>query len=52
MAAEMASEQDAARKPTVLDADELIDEILEQKGPHKYSQGLSEDNWEEVRNYY
>ena len=42
--------KEAARNPTVLDADKLIDEILEKKGPHKYADGLSEDNWEEVRN--
>lgn len=30
------------------DADELIDEILARKGPAKYTNGLSEENWEEV----
>lgn len=38
-------------KPTILDADELIDEILAKKGPQKYAHGLSEDNWEEVRSF-
>lgn len=32
----------------ILDADDLIDEIIAKKGPHKYTEGLSEDNWEEV----
>lgn len=46
----MASKQEElARNPTLLDADELIDEILAKKGPQKYAQGLSESNWEEVR---
>ena len=34
--------------PDVLDADQLIDEIIAKKGPQKYTGGLSEDNWEEV----
>lgn len=34
--------------PTVLDADKLIDEILAAKGPHRYKNGLTEDNWEEA----
>ena len=38
----------AATPPRVADADELIEEILAKKGPHRYSQGLSEANWEEV----
>lgn len=32
----------------VADADELIDAILAEKGPVKYTDGLSEDNWEQV----
>ncbi len=32
----------------VLDPDVLIDEILARKGPQTYTDGLSEDNWEEV----
>ena len=35
--------------PPVVDADTLIDEILAKKGPQKYKDGLSEDNWEEAR---
>lgn len=35
-------------QPRLLDADTLIDEILAKKGPQKYKEGLSEDNWEEV----
>ena len=35
----------------VLDADDLIDEIIAKKGVHKYTGGLSEENWEEVCNY-
>ena len=32
----------------MLDADSLIDEIISKKGPHKYTGGLSESNWEQV----
>lgn len=35
--------------PRLLDADALIDEIIAKKGPQKYTEGLSEDKWEEVR---
>ncbi len=35
-------------EPKVLDFDELIDDILAKKGPSKYTDGLSEDNWEQV----
>ncbi|KAL5486492.1 hypothetical protein EMCRGX_G018980 [Ephydatia muelleri] len=38
---------DATKPPAALDTDTLIDEILAKKGPHKYKEGLSEDNWEE-----
>ena len=31
-----------------LDMDAMIDEILAKKGPRKYQDGLSEDNWEQV----
>ena len=34
--------------PRVADFDELVDEVLARKGPSKYTDGLSEDNWEEV----
>ena len=34
--------------PRVADFDELVDEVLAKKGPSKYTDGLSEDNWEEV----
>lgn len=43
----MAEKASTSKEPRLLDADELIDEILERKGPHKYTDGLSEDNWEE-----
>lgn len=33
----------------VADFDELVDEVLAKKGPAKYTGGLSEDHWEEVR---
>lgn len=36
--------------PRVADFDELVDEVLAEKGPSKYTDGLSEDNWEEVSN--
>ena len=36
------------KHPTVLDTDALIDELLAKKGPQSYSEGLSENNWEEV----
>ena len=36
--------------PRVADFDELVDEVLAKKGPSKYTDGLSEDNWEEVSN--
>ncbi len=35
-------------EPKVLDVDDLIDDILAKKGPQKYTDGLSEDNWEQV----
>ena len=35
--------------PRVADFDELVDEVLAKKGPSEYTDGLSEDNWEEVR---
>lgn len=37
-----------AKRSTALDMDTVIDEVLAKKGPQKYSEGLSEDNWEEV----
>ena len=33
----------------VANFDELVDEVLAKKGPVKYTDGLSEDHWEEVR---
>lgn len=39
----LTSHQDAS-----LDMDAMIDEILAKKGPQKYQDGLSEDNWEQV----
>ena len=39
---------DTKELPRVLDADDLVDEIVASKGRHQYKQGLSEDNWEEV----
>ena len=40
-----ASSGDALKLP---DVDELIEEILAEKGPTKYTGGLSEEKWEEV----
>lgn len=34
--------------PQLLVGDTLIDEIIAEKGIHKYADGLSEDKWEEV----
>lgn len=34
--------------PKLPDIDELIDEVLAEKGPTKYTGGLSEEKWEEV----
>lgn len=35
--------------PQLVDAEALIDDIIAKKGPHRYTEGLSEDNWEEVQ---
>ena len=35
--------------PQLLDADALIDDIIAKKGPYQYTEGLSEDNWEQVQ---
>ena len=43
-------ERDTAWKKAV-DMDDMIDEILAKKGPQKYQDGLSEDNWEEAGIY-
>ena len=32
-----------------LDIDAMIDEVIARKGPHRYTDGLHEDKWEEVR---
>ena len=44
----MAESTEQAGPGPQLDADVLIDEILAKKGPARYKDGLSEDNWEEV----
>ena len=31
-----------------LDMDALLDEVVARKGPYKYKDGFSEENWEEV----
>lgn len=36
-------------QPMLLDPDAIMEEIYARKGPQKYTGGLSEDNWEEVR---
>jgi len=36
-------------QPMLLDPDAVMEEIYARKGPQKYTGGLSEDNWEEVR---
>lgn len=38
----------AASQTVSVDMDAMIDEILARKGPQKYQDGLSEDNWEQV----
>ena len=38
----------AASQTVSVDMDAMIDEILARKGPRKYQDGLSEDNWEQV----
>jgi hypothetical protein len=45
----MADRRTVVPPPTIADADELIDEIIAMKGPYKYTDGLNEDNWEDVR---
>ena len=45
----MAESHDKAGSQAVsVDMDAMIDEILARKGPQKYQDGLSEDNWEQV----
>ena len=39
---------EASGEPVSLDMEAMIDEIIAKKGPQKYQDGLSEDNWEEV----
>ena len=34
--------------PQLPDMDALLEEVHARKGPRKYTEGLSEDNWEEV----
>ena len=46
----MAVETTTKKKGGMADVDELIDELLAKKGPAKYADGLSEDNWEKVGN--
>ena len=49
--ADMAEKGDGAEasgEPVSLDMEAMIDEIIAKKGPQKYQDGLSEDNWEEV----
>ena len=46
----MAESGDKAGSQAVsVDMDAMIDEILARKGPQKYRDGLSEDNWEQVQ---
>ena len=45
--AESDGKQEASQTVSV-DMDAMIDEILARKGPRKYQDGLSEDNWEQV----
>ena len=49
MAAERTSVDTATESGGMASVDELIDEVLVRKGPAKYVDGLSEDNWEKVR---
>lgn len=40
--------QEDKSKPVIPDTDALIDEIIAKKGKFKYTDGMSEDNWEEA----
>ena len=42
----------AAPGTVSVDMDAMIDEILAKKGPQTYKDGLSEQNWEEVREHH
>ena len=42
------SGEEAKAQALSVDMDAMIDEILAKKGPQKYQDGLSEDNWEQV----
>ena len=42
------SDGKAGSQAVSVDMDAMIDEILARKGPQKYRDGLSEDNWEQV----
>ena len=44
----MATASGGKEEQKVADFDELVDEIIARKGPAKYQDGLSENNWEEV----
>ena len=45
----MAEGSEKASTPALsVDMDAMIDEILAKKGPQKYQDGLSEENWEKV----
>lgn len=48
MEAASTSSATAGNAPKVADFDELVDEVLAKKGPARYTDGLSEENWENV----
>ncbi len=42
----------AESRAELLDTDAIIDDIIARKGPRRYTEGLSEENWEEARSYF
>lgn len=49
--AERGGDKPGSQNELSLDMDAMIDEILAKKGPQKYEDGLSEENWEQVMTY-
>lgn len=47
--AERGGDKPGSQNELSLDMDAMIDEILAKKGPQKYEDGLSEENWEQVK---
>ena len=44
-------DEKAGSQAVSVDMEAMIEEILARKGPQKYQDGLSEDNWEQVHVY-